>query len=133
MKVFCQCRKPDYGCGLVLNFYTTKIIVYTKPHPLSYFFASTGYGAYQKALAGAAQTMSSLYKPLAVNSDPCRNLNSSKKIRPPWSGIVQLRSCQQYQLSGSGQQQYFAQATFGKLYPIIPGHTIKLFAEEAKT
>jgi hypothetical protein len=32
-----------------------KMIVYTKPHPLSYFFASTGYGAYQKALASAFQ------------------------------------------------------------------------------
>jgi hypothetical protein len=29
--------------------------VHAKPHPLSYFFASTGYGAYQKALAGAFQ------------------------------------------------------------------------------
>jgi thioesterase domain-containing protein len=26
-----------------------------RPHPLNCFFASTGYGAYQKALAGAFQ------------------------------------------------------------------------------
>jgi hypothetical protein len=29
--------------------------VYTKPHPLNCFFASTSYGAYQKALADAFQ------------------------------------------------------------------------------
>jgi hypothetical protein len=36
----------------MLNF-TTKLK--EKPHPLNYFFASIGYGAYQKVLAGAFQ------------------------------------------------------------------------------
>jgi thioesterase domain-containing protein len=31
------------------------MIVHTKPHPLSCFFASIGYGAYQKVLAGVFQ------------------------------------------------------------------------------
>jgi hypothetical protein len=33
----------------------TSLILPQRPHPLNCFFASTGYGAYQKALAGAFQ------------------------------------------------------------------------------
>jgi hypothetical protein len=33
-----------------------------RPHPLNYFFASTGYGAYQKELAGAFFSSADLVK-----------------------------------------------------------------------